>query len=804
MCAKTRFSAAFVAVWVGWAGCCAVFGEELAYSDPSAPVMFAGTASSADKSPAPPVRPPPAADISKIENLLGLDIEQLGKVPVRIGTGSRPTNLTSPSSQMNGSASDSGEAATTADLLKQSPSVSARRVSAITFDPRVRGYHSSQLNATANGMNQLKARVDIDTLFSQIDPGVVQDITVIDGPYTSLYGPGFAFMVADLLPAPRYDTPQTHLSTNFVYGSNAQSLYTRDNAITGGKDWGACISYGLRDGNDYRTGGPDGYLIPSRYQKWDGMVALSFDVSPIARLEVNVLRTEMNGVELPGVVYDIQNSKNDQYNIRYIIQEDRNGPKQLVLQSWYTQTFYYGDSSNASKQASFYHSYMTEPSWKEDPVYTRGRGDLESMGTRCLRTFGEVDTAQWTVGADWRRYSQHYLETTWTGQGELAWGTLYGIPRSQMDDGGVLTDLMLPLTDTLSINIGGRLDLCKATIDDTDPIAAQVDDYTPRYNEPAYTLGMAYITSKQMLTESTSLKGGIAFAMRSPDLTELYNYQAFVPAYRFGNTYNDGLSTLKPEKNLQLDLGIAHETKKIRYGARVFGSWIRDYIMAAPCYVSQVPQAQYATRDLGRNFSYFPEDQRSDIGTLSENADQMSVNYNYVNINSATLLGGDLFGEYQVRDGFSLFGNMSYVYGVNNSPVSVVSNDPYYSTTAVLVPIDGTDGLPGIYPLSGNIGVRFFEPVDDKWSIEFSCKMVRSQDHVAVTVSEVAAPGYTTFGLRGYYRVRKNVRVSLDIENILNRAFTEPGSLAIIGPNGVPTYVEEPGISALVGVEARF
>jgi hypothetical protein len=92
-----------------------------------------------------------------------------------------------------------------------------------------------------------------------IDPGVVQDITVIDGPYTSLYGPGFAFMAADLLSAPRFDVPQTRLSTNFVYGSNAQALYNRDNVLTGGKDWGACISYGLRDGNDYRTGGPDGY-----------------------------------------------------------------------------------------------------------------------------------------------------------------------------------------------------------------------------------------------------------------------------------------------------------------------------------------------------------------------------------------------------------------------------------------------------------------------------------------------------------------------------------------------------------------
>jgi outer membrane receptor protein involved in Fe transport len=745
-------------------------------------------------------------DPSKAEDLLNLDIDQLSKV--QIHGGSKQTNLTAPSSRMSGSAADTGEATSTADLLKEAPSVSARRVSAITFDPHVRGYNSGQLNATANGMNQLKARLDIDTLFSQIDPGVVQNITVIDGPYTSLYGPGFAFMVADLLPAPRFETPRTEVSTNFVYGSNAQALYTRDNAITGGKDWGACVSYGLRDGNDYRTGGSDGYLIPSRYQKWDALAAVSFDVNPLSRIEVNVLRTEMNGVQLPGVVYDIQNSKNDQYNLRYVIQEDPKGPQQLVLQTWYTQTFFYGDATSSSKQSSFYQAFLYEPYLSDgvdsSPVNTQGRGDLESLGVRALGTFGQADSMQWTVGADWRRYSQHYLEQNRTVTGELSWGMLYGVPRSQMDDGGVLTDLMLPVSDTLSINIGGRLDLCKASLDATDPIAAQTDDYTPRYGEPSCTLGMAYITTKQKLTDSTTLKGGVAFAMRAPELTELYNYEAFVPQYRFGNTFDDGLSTLRPEKNLQFDLGMSYETKKVKYGARAFCSIIRDYILPSPSYIDPAPAAQYATHTLGRNFSYFSADQRYDIGTPGENADTCGADYVYVNINEASLLGGDLFGEYEVREGFSVFGNMSYVYGVNNSPVTTFSPDTVYSTDIVLVPIQGTDGLPGIYPLYGNVGLRFYEPTADRWCVEFCCRMVRAQDHVAVTLSEIPAPGYTTFAARGYYRVRKNIRVSIDIENLLNRAYVEPGSLAIIGPNGLPTFVEEPGISVLMGVEARF
>jgi hypothetical protein len=37
-----------------------------------------------------------------------------------------------------------------------------------------------------------------------------------------------------------------------------------------------------------------------------------------------------------------------------------------------------------------------------------------------------------------------------------------------------------------------------------------------------------------------------------------------------------------------------------------------------------------------------------------------------------------------------------------------------------------------------------------------------------------------------------------------DRAYSEPGSLAIIGPNGIATYVPEPGFSAIFGADARF
>jgi iron complex outermembrane recepter protein len=752
-----------------------------------------------------------AADPTKVDDLLKLDIEQLSKVPVPAE--SKQTNLTAPSSQLNVAASDAGEVTTTAELLKQLPSVSARRVSALTLDPRVRGYHSSQLNGTANGMNQLKSRVDIDSIFSQIDPGIMQNVTVIDGPYTSLYGPGFAFLVADLLSPPRYPNgPETHFSTNFVYGSNAQTLYSRDNVISGGANWGACVSYGLRTGNDYFAGGDPFFAVPSRYQKWDGMASVGYDIDAVSRIEFDFLRTEINDMELPGVVYDVQSSQNEQYNLKYVIQEHRDGPKQVVLQSWYNRTAYHGDASRPSKQESLYRAFFTDPALDEPigyPVNTVGIGALDSLGVRFLRTFGDADAPQLTVGVDWRRYRQWYDERNLNSSGELVfYGNVFGIPRSQMDDVGALVDWTLPLTDKLSVTVGGRVDQCTPSMDPTDPIVTQFSDptewyYLPGFDQQSNTLGMAYITGKQKLSEVYTLKAGAAFAMRNPNLTELYNDEPYVPFARFGNTYIDGLSNLRPEKNLQLDLGLSCEYKKVTCGVRAFYSIIRDYIMPVPAYIDpSAPASIVAPKVLGRNFRYFPY--RTDL-LVNTNADTSEAGYQYVNINEAVLLGGDLSADVRVRDGLTLFGTMSYVYGVNNSPVQFVASDTStYAADGQIVPLGGSDGLPGIYPLNGTVGVRLFEPTEDRWCIEFMARMVRTQDHVAVTLSEIANPGFTTFALHGHYRLRKNVRVSLDIDNLFNRYYSEPDSLAIIGPSGLPVFVPEPGFSALLGLDAKF
>ena len=178
-------------------------------------------------------KPPDSSRTPKA--LFNVDIDKLSDIPVKPSASARSNDV--PSSYVSTEDSSHRNAATTGELLEKAGSVNLRRTSAINLDALVRGYNSQQTVAVANGMNQLKTRVDIDSLFSQVDPGIVQDITVIDGPYSSLYGPGVAFLVADLNQSQRYDDDfQGHASLASSYGTNDGALDTRANAWGGGLD----------------------------------------------------------------------------------------------------------------------------------------------------------------------------------------------------------------------------------------------------------------------------------------------------------------------------------------------------------------------------------------------------------------------------------------------------------------------------------------------------------------------------------------------------------------------------------------
>jgi outer membrane cobalamin receptor len=740
-------------------------------------------------------------------DLFQLDLENLG----RVEAAPSPANA-APSSTLSRDEVRDSSAASTGELLQDAAaSVTARRTSALNLDPIVRGYNSQQVSAAANGMTQLKTRVDVDSLFSQIDPGIVDGITVVDGPYASLYGPGFAFLVADLFPTSRSET-QTEVrgSTQFAYESNGQALYARENLFVAGTDYGVAASYGIRSGNDYEVGDWDGFFVPASHKKWDTFLAISRDFAEGQSVDFNYLRTEINGLELPGVTYDLQHSHNDQFNLRYAIRDERQGPERFVLQTWLHDTAYSANAASAAKQRTFIEQFITAPSRVagDDTIDIQGRGRLDSMGVRSYVAFGEPEQVEWTLGVDFRRYSLRYAEADVNRDGTLAWGgNLFGIPGSVQEDLGAFAHIRMPLTETWEILWGGRVDHVESRVRENDAVITQFGDpsqlyYVPGFERPSHLLGMAYMASKLRTSAHVNWNAGVAFAMRAPSLAELYSDEPYVPMIRFGNSYIDGNSSLDAEKNVQIDFGLAYTRERWSWGARAFMANIFDYVLTVPSNVTPT-QLGSQTNVMGRDFSSFPAISRGDIAEGTPNADQSQAGYRYSNVDYAVLYGGDLYAEVPLAAAWSLGGTLSYVEGVNYDPQQF-EQDISLPSSGRMVALGGQDSLPGIYPLSGTIELRWFEPEHERYGLEFASRLVAEQDRVAATLAELPTDGFIVCSIRGHWQATQNLRLTAAVENLFDVGYTQHGSLVIVGPSGVPTFVPEPGISAVFGADLRY
>jgi outer membrane receptor protein involved in Fe transport len=734
---------------------------------------------------------------------LDLSLEELSRQDVRSSQGAGPGSGQSRVSQstsgstVTSSQFDSAGTGGLGELFNQAPEVNVRRISAVNLDPRVRGFNTSELNASADGMTELKSRLDIDSLFSQVDAANVDSVSVTDGPYTSLYGPGFAFLTARFANAPRYaDGFEVHDVTTFSNDSNGRQINAHERLLFGGPDWGVNVSYSVLSGGEYLSGhDADAFRVPAAYRQQDVFLASSIDLTKQVRLEFNYVHVNLYNVELPGVSYDLDRSDNDQFDVRLVWQADPNGLENLVLQFWEQRTAYNGDSGRPSKQLTFIDLLLDQalPSFRGETGFNDGVS--ESAGIRTLCTIGSKDSARLTVGADYRRVLIDYEEfAVINATGLPTENGQFGIPKSSLEDGGAFFHFIDPVSKQLTLTLGGRYDHTQAWFDKDAPIA---QPFAPGDNQPTNDLYMLYTTAEYKPTDWLKFTGGAAYAMREANLTELYSDGTVVPLVRFGNSILEGNSQLAPEKDLQFDLGVSTKWENFSLGARAFYSDIRDYILPVASDLSlPVAAGIPAPTQLGRTVAAFGINSSNPL--INAAADTAALGYRYTNLDLATMTGGEVFGEWKMLSWLALNGQMAYVKGVDEAPVR------YITATNTFVPLGGHEPLPNIYPFNGTLTLRVFEPRKNSWEVDFVTRMVAGRHSVALSLAEVPSPGFTTFGLRGSYRLNEHLRIYSSIENLFDRSYSEPGSLAIVTPHNTIGFVSEPGFSWIVGFEASF
>jgi iron complex outermembrane recepter protein len=647
---------------------------------------------------------------------------------------------------------------------------------------RCRGSHVGQL--LASGSFWMPARMDLDTLLNKIDPRMVDETTIIKGPYSVMHGPGFNFVDFTLARSPRTDGgSDSGGSTLLEYQSNGGGFYGRQTFWAASEQVGVLASYGHKTRSDYTVGG-NGQLtlsnnaiaalsgagvstdllqptntVPSGYKSRDFNLAIGVDPTANSHLEFNYLRLDQTDVEFPGQVFDMDFMVTDGFDVEYIL-KDQELFDRLVVDTWYNQTRFEGSTRRRSKNQQIPVLLTSLGKNNGNPADSFAITDVDaySAGYRGAVTWAQTDDLALTIGTDLTYLGQQLNDVEPNRPGR----TNFPIPRSHSADVGAFIELQFSIGDQTQITSGARID--SVSTDARDNVAGVVnDDGTPKTIsedlhvddlDRFFSLWSGFATAEHRLDERWTVNVGAGSARRALTLTELYAAQSFIALLQPGVPFLIGDPNLQAPRLKQFDFGLTGKFEKASISANGFYGWIHDYV----------------------TFDSIEDDP----ATFEPGQQQHRIAF--TNTDEATLVGFELASSVEIHSNMTAFANVSYVEGTdrNRSEPSrigaAVRPDRGRAADTARSEVAGfnEEPLPGILPLESIVGVRLHDSVENPpWAVELSARIVDDQDRVAATLFERPTPGFTIWNLRSYWHVNDSVTFTAGVENLTDNFYRE-------------------------------
>ncbi len=206
---------------------------------------------------------------------------------------------------------------------------------------------------------------------------------------------------------------------------------------------------------------------------------------------------------------------------------------------------------------------------------------------------------------------------------------------------------------------------------------------------------------------------GLGYVERMPDYWELFSPKT-------GNGSTNTFKSIDTEKTLQLDFGYQHEHGAFSSWASAYAGLINDYVLTM----------------------YKPTGMMGMLQAHTRNVD-------------ATIAGAEVGMGYQFTDALQADVSAMYAWGENTT-----NNTP----------------LPQISPLEGRLNLRY---VQDKYTLGALLRVVDGQSRISeregniVGYDEKESSGFGVLSLNGSYNLSKGVDVSVGIDNLLDKTYTE-------------------------------
>ncbi|KKW81322.1 TonB-dependent receptor [Acinetobacter sp. Ag2] len=249
------------------------------------------------------------------------------------------------------------------------------------------------------------------------------------------------------------------------------------------------------------------------------------------------------------------------------------------------------------------------------------------------------------------------------------------------------------------------------------------------------TLPSAFIRLESQYPEHNAKSYiGLGYVERVPDYWELFS-TAHGNTGMTKPTFND----LKTEKTLQLDLGYQYQHGPLSAWTSAYAGLINDFILLS---YHNHPKAGMDGHSHGSSFS-----------AGAKNVD-------------ATIAGAEAGVGYQFTDAIQADLSAMYAWGENT---------------------DTHQALPQIAPLEGRLNLRY---VQDQYSFGLLWRAVAKQDRISLNQGNIVgydtgeSKGFTTLALNASYNIQKNLNLSVGVDNVFDKTYTEHLNKLGVGADG--------------------
>ncbi len=496
------------------------------------------------------------------------------------------------------------------DYLKTIPGFSAIRNGGSNGDPVLRGMFGSRLNLLTNGTSMpgaCPARMDAPS--SYISPANFDELTIIKGPQTVLWGPGAsAGTIRFDRKAPGFTEPGILFDGSLTGGSWGRHDQTADLAAGNEKVY-VRLTGNHSHSQDYEDG--DGERVPSKWNKWNTDV--TFGVTPDANTLIELTAGTGDGeARYAGRGMDGSKFKRESFGLRF--EKDNMGStlRKIEAQVYYNYADHVMDNYSLRdfKPANGMNMPMAS------------NVDRKTWGGRFAATRDLAEDLELVSGFDFQD-SRHSARR---GMGMMSYRDQSRVEDARFQNTGVFGELTWRAGERDRVIGGVRVDHASArdrrqTVSGSHSMMAMPNPTAGEKRDRLLPGGFLRY-EHDLATMPATVYAGVGHVQRFPDYWELFS-----PSRGPAGSAN-AFDGVKPEKTTQLDFGAQYRTERIDAWASAYVGQVRDFIL----------------------FDYGPMGMTSQARNID-----------------ATIFGGELGVSYKLSPAWTLDTTLAYAWGKNRS-----------------------------------------------------------------------------------------------------------------------------------------